>query len=116
MSTIRRRSTCRPRRASCGGPTRAPGELRSLALWRFAQAAVAAKRRFTASEDQALHCTHRDGQEIAAADLEHLRDVIRRQMIAEPWQNGDMVVIDNLAISHGRLPYHGPRQVVVAWA
>ena len=92
------------------------GELRSLALWRFAQAAVAAKRRFTASEDQALHGTHRDGQEIAAADLEHLRDVIRRHMIAEPWQNGDMVVIDNLAISHGRLPYHGPRQVVVAWA
>jgi hypothetical protein len=29
---------------------------------------------------------------------------------------GDMVVIDNAAVSHGRLPYRGPRQVVVAWA
>jgi len=27
-----------------------------------------------------------------------------------------MVVIDNAAVSHGRLPYRGPRQVVVAWA
>ena len=92
------------------------GELRSLALWRFAQAAVAAKRRFGASDEMALHCTHRDGREIADSDLEAVRDAIWRHMIAEPWQAGDMVVIDNYSISHGRLPYHGPRQVVVAWA
>lgn len=92
------------------------GELRSLALWRFAQAAVAAKRRFGASDEMALHCTHRDGREIADSDLEAVRDTIWRHMIAEPWQAGDMVVIDNYSISHGRLPYHGPRQVVVAWA
>jgi len=57
-----------------------------------------------------------DGREIAEDDLEHLRDTIWRHMIAEPWRAGDMVVIDNFAVSHGRLPYHGPRQVVVAWA
>ena len=51
-----------------------------------------------------------------ADDLEHLRDTIWRHMIAEPWRAGDMVVIDNFAVSHGRLPYRGPRQVVVAWA
>lgn len=92
------------------------GDLRSGALWRFAQVAVASKRRFTAANAQALHCTHRDGREIAAEDLEHVRDTIWRHMIVEPWQQGDMVVIDNFAVSHGRLPYRGPRQVVVAWA
>ncbi len=92
------------------------GELRSLALWRFAQVVVAGKRRFNRADEQALHCTHRDGREIAEDDLEHLRDTIWRHMIAEPWRAGDMVVIDNFAVSHGRLPYHGPRQVVVAWA
>jgi len=95
---------------------RRTGDLRSAALWRFAQVAVAGKRRFTASDEQALHCTYRDGSEIAEADLEHVRDTIWRHMIAEPWQQGDMVVIDNFAVSHGRLPYRGPRQVVVAWA
>ncbi len=95
---------------------RRTGELRSLALWRFAQVAVAAKRRFTGSDAQALHCTHRDGREIADGDLENVRDTIWRHMIAEPWRQGDMVVIDNFAVSHGRLPYRGPRQVVVAWA
>ncbi len=92
------------------------GDLRSAALWRFAQVMVAGKRRFTGPDAQALHCTHRDGREIDTADLEHVRDTIWRHMIAEPWQQGDMVVIDNFAISHGRLPYRGPRQVVVAWA
>ena len=95
---------------------RRTGELRSLALWRFAQVVVAGKRRFNRADEQALHCTHRDGREIAEDDLEHLRDTIWRHMIAEPWRAGDMVVIDNFAVSHGRLPYHGPRQVVVAWA
>ena len=29
---------------------------------------------------------------------------------------GDVVAIDNFAVSHGRLPYRGPRNVAVAWA
>ncbi|HEY0135216.1 MAG TPA: TauD/TfdA family dioxygenase [Nannocystis sp.] len=95
---------------------RRTSDLRSGLLWRFAQVAVAGKRRFTAVDEQALHCTYRDGREIEVADLEHVRDTIWRHMIAEPWQQGDMVVIDNFAIAHGRLPYRGPRQVVVAWA
>ena len=95
---------------------RRTGDLRSHALWRFAQAVVAAKRRFGRTDEQALHCAHKDGREIADDDLEHLRDTIWRHMIAEPWRAGDMVVIDNFAVSHGRLPYRGPRQVVVAWA
>ncbi len=92
------------------------GGLRNLALWRFAQLMVAARRRLVAPEAQAMHCTYRDGREIPSDDMEHLRDCIWQHMIAEPWQQGDMVVIDNFAVSHGRLPYHGPRQVVVAWA
>jgi alpha-ketoglutarate-dependent taurine dioxygenase len=95
---------------------RRTGDLRSLGLWGFARAAVAAKRRFTPPEAQSLHCTHRDGREIDPDDLEHVRDTIWKHMIAEPWQQGDMLVIDNFAVSHGRLPYRGPRQVVVAWA
>lgn len=91
------------------------GDLRSLGLWGFARVMTAAKRR-KGAEAQSMHCTYRDGREIADADLEHVRDTIWRHMIAEPWQAGDMVVIDNAAVSHGRLPYRGPRQVVVAWA
>jgi hypothetical protein len=92
------------------------GDLRSLALSQFARLVIAARRRFTAADELPMHCTHRDGREIDPGDLEHLRDVIWKNMLIFPWQTGDIVVIDNASVSHGRLPYRGPRQVVVAWA
>ncbi|MCY1063248.1 TauD/TfdA family dioxygenase [Nannocystis sp. RBIL2] len=92
------------------------GDLRSLALSQFARLMIGARRRFTAADALPMHCTYRDGREIDAADLEHLRDVVWRHMVVFPWRAGDVVAIDNFSVSHGRLPYRGPRQVVVAWA
>ena len=82
----------------------------------FALMLKAEERGYTLYHYLADQLSWRDGRVIADADLEHVRDTIWRHMIAEPWQTGDMVVIDNAAVSHGRLPYRGPRQVVVAWA
>lgn len=89
---------------------------RNLALWAFANLMVAAKRRFVRTEDQALHCTHVDGTEIADADMEHVRDLIWKNMVLLPWRQGDVVLLDNRSVSHGRLPYKGPREVVVGWS
>ena len=74
------------------------------------------RRRVSDPEALPMHCTYRDGREIPEADLEHVREVIWRNLVAFPWQQGDVVAIDNFSMSHGRLPYRGPRQVVVAWA
>lgn len=92
------------------------GDLRSLALTRLARVVTAVRRRTSDAEALPMHCTYRDGREIPEDDLEHVREVIWRNMVAFPWQVGDVVAIDNFAVSHGRLPYRGPRQVVVAWA
>jgi alpha-ketoglutarate-dependent taurine dioxygenase len=104
----------------------APGEYRRIAALRptlrnrvLAQVArllVAVQRRLRTSDEQAMHCTYRDGGEIPDADMEHLRDVIWRHLVITPWQRGDVLAIDNHSVAHGRLPYAGPRQVVVAWA
>lgn len=32
------------------------------------------------------------------------------------WHTGDLLMIDNCAVSHGRQPYSGPRKVLVAWS
>jgi hypothetical protein len=74
-----------------------------------------AKRRLPA-ERQALHCTHRDGGEIARSDMDHVRDTIWKHLVVQPWQRGDVIAVDNAAIGHGRLPYRGPRKVAVCWA
>jgi hypothetical protein len=92
-------------------------ELRTLAWWRLAQAMVAARKRDRKIRrpGDALH-PPRWQRDPVFEDLEAVRDEIWKHMIATPWQAGDMVVIDNFSMSHGRLPYHGPREVVVAWA
>ena len=90
-------------------------ELRRLGWLALASLLTLAKRRLPA-ERQALHCTHRDGGEIARGDMEHVRDAIWKNLVVQPWQRGDVVAIDNAAIGHGRLPYRGPRKVAVCWA
>lgn len=91
-------------------------DLRSLALWQLARALGAFERLRKSADDRALHCTYADGREIPDADLEHLRDVIWRHMVRFRWRAGDVVAIDNYAVSHGRMPYRGPRRIAVAWA
>ena len=90
-------------------------ELRRLGWWGLAALLTLAKRRLPA-EAQALHCTYRDGTEIRHTDLEHVRDVIWKQLVVYPWRSGDVIAIDNNAVGHGRLPYRGPRRVAVCWA
>ncbi|EYF02948.1 TauD/TfdA family dioxygenase [Chondromyces apiculatus] len=77
---------------------------------------TAAQRRLRRSDELTLHCTYRDGREIPEADLEHVRDVIWQNLVVFPWRRGDVVAIDNAIVAHGRMPYQGPREVVVAWA
>jgi alpha-ketoglutarate-dependent taurine dioxygenase len=89
--------------------------LRSFALVRVARLLSWLQRRKPV-EARALECTYLDGREIPDADLEHVRDVVWRHMVIEPWQPGDVVAIDNFSTSHGRLPYAGPRTVAVCWA
>ena len=74
------------------------------------------RQRTTAGEDQAMHCTHADGSPIADADMEAVRDAIWKNMVFFKWRRGDVLVIDNDAVSHGRMPYTGPRKIAVAWA
>jgi hypothetical protein len=63
-----------------------------------------------------MHCTHLDGSQIPDADIEAVLDAVWKHLVVVPWRLGDVVAIDNFAVSHGRLPYRGPREVAVCWA
>jgi hypothetical protein len=67
-------------------------------------------------DERGMHSTYRDGSEIPDGDLAHVRDVVWRHMVIEPWRRGDVVAIDNHSMSHGRLPYEGARHIAVCWA
>jgi alpha-ketoglutarate-dependent taurine dioxygenase len=60
------------------------------------------------------HCTHADGSEIALADLDCIRRVITEEMVLFDWQRGDVLLIDNKLVAHGRQPYEPPRKIFAA--
>jgi hypothetical protein len=67
-------------------------------------------------DERGMHCTYADGREIPDEDVDAVRDAVWRHLVIEPWQQGDVLAIDNHSTSHGRLPYEGPRRIVVCWA
>jgi alpha-ketoglutarate-dependent taurine dioxygenase len=90
--------------------------LRNLKWWLLARALSAWKHLTVADNDQAMHSTFADGSPIPADDVRQVIRAIWKNIVITPWRKGDIVVIDNAAVGHGRLPYEGPREVVVAWA
>lgn len=92
-----------------------PG-LTHLRYWLLARALSAWKGLTVKPEDQSMHVTFADGSPISRRDLSQVFDAIWKNMVVTPWQLGDVVAIDNRAIGHGRLPFEGPREIVVAWS
>jgi alpha-ketoglutarate-dependent taurine dioxygenase len=60
------------------------------------------------------HSTHADGSEISLADLACIRQVIAGETVMFDWQRGDLLLIDNKLVAHGRQPYQPPRTIFAA--
>jgi alpha-ketoglutarate-dependent taurine dioxygenase len=71
----------------------------------------------TMPEDEfRLNAFFGDAGPIDVLDLNHVREVMRAEMVLVPWQTGDILVIDNMLVSHGRMPYTGSRKILLAMA
>jgi len=57
-----------------------------------------------------------DGTDIEESVLDEIRDVYADLMLAFRWQEGDILMLDNMLTSHGRAPFAGARRVLVAMA
>ncbi len=57
-----------------------------------------------------------DGSRIESAVLDELRETYRQETVAFPWQEGDLLMLDNMLVAHGRAPFVGPRKIVVGMA
>jgi alpha-ketoglutarate-dependent taurine dioxygenase len=64
-------------------------------------------------DDLPRNATFGDGTPIPLADLEAVRAAYRDEMVAFPWQRGDVLLVDNMAVAHARTPYHGERRLRV---
>jgi alpha-ketoglutarate-dependent taurine dioxygenase len=67
-------------------------------------------------EDLPNNTYHGDGSPIAAEVLEELRAIYRRGTVTFAWRPGDVLLLDNITMAHGREAFRGPRRVVVGMA
>jgi alpha-ketoglutarate-dependent taurine dioxygenase len=65
-------------------------------------------------EDLPQHVRWGDGGEMDPADLEAVRAAARAAMVPVGWREGDVLVVDNVLVAHGRMPYEGARKILVA--
>jgi len=67
-------------------------------------------------EDLPSNAYYGDGTRIETSILDEIREAFRQSSVSFPWQTGDVVMIENMLIAHGRKPFSGPRKVIVAMA
>lgn len=54
-----------------------------------------------------------NGDPIGEDVVELLNEVYENHTAREPWQAGDLMLVDNIRCAHSREPYVGPREIVV---
>ncbi len=69
-----------------------------------------------AEEDLPNNTYYADGSAIEPEVMEHLQGLYEKEKILFPWQKGDVLLLDNMLVAHGRSPFKGPRKVVVGMA
>jgi alpha-ketoglutarate-dependent taurine dioxygenase len=54
-----------------------------------------------------------DGSPIPLKVMDRIRDAYRSATVAYPWEQGNLMVLDNMLAAHGRAPFTGRRRVLV---
>jgi alpha-ketoglutarate-dependent taurine dioxygenase len=55
-----------------------------------------------------------DNTPIDIQALKHIRETMFSEATVFPWRQGDVVMLDNVLVCHGRMPFSGPRKILLA--
>jgi alpha-ketoglutarate-dependent taurine dioxygenase len=55
-----------------------------------------------------------DGEPLPIEALDTIRAAYRNEKVLFSWQAGDFLMLDNRLCAHGRMPFEGPRKIIVA--
>jgi hypothetical protein len=60
------------------------------------------------------NASYGNGYPLESEVLDHIREVYSQEKIKFKWHKGDIMILDNLLMAHGREPYKGERKIAVA--
>jgi alpha-ketoglutarate-dependent taurine dioxygenase len=67
------------------------------------------------SQDELPYNTYYgDGTPVDDFVVEEIRRAYREETVAFDWQKGDLLMLDNMLVAHGRHPFSGPRKILAA--
>ncbi|MFG6107739.1 TauD/TfdA family dioxygenase [Leptothoe sp. EHU-05/26/07-4] len=75
----------------------------------------ALKKLYAGKEDDLpMNAYFGDGTLIKEEWIEKIRQTCLQESIRFPWQEGDLLIIDNMLTMHGRMPFEGDRKILVS--
>lgn len=69
-----------------------------------------------ALEDLPRNACYGDGSPIADSTVAAINTAYAESTSVFPWEEGDLLIVDNVLLAHGRRPFRGEREVLVAMA
>jgi len=67
-------------------------------------------------ENLPRHAYYGDGSPIGDDALAAIRNTMQAARVTFSWSQGDLLLLDNMLAAHGRMPFTGPRKIVVGMA
>jgi amino acid adenylation domain-containing protein len=65
-------------------------------------------------DDLPRNAYYGDGSPIESSVIAEIREAYRQAAVTFPWRAGDIMMLDNMQVAHGRAPFTGTRKVLVA--
>jgi alpha-ketoglutarate-dependent taurine dioxygenase len=69
---------------------------------------------FPSPRSRPFHATLGNGDPFRLAELNCINDAMDSATVKFRWQRGDLLLVDNFLVAHGRMPFRGQRRILVA--
>ncbi len=83
-------------------------------MWHPSNSPVRIDTDLVSEDDLPMMATFGDGGRLDPSMLEEIRSVLRKHTRMFTWRVGDLLLLDNMLVAHGRAPFEGPRRILVA--